>query len=123
MKSSAFKAAIAGACALAAAVSLPAPAYAIDRVTVDCVRENPHGYLYLESQDGKERYCFTNPGRLTGLAIHDIIRVDAGDNDVTIWVQDSADLPFEFAITIQKGAVLGRLWDQPIYKITAIEIH
>lgn len=123
MKSLACKAAIVGAAALTAALSLPAPAFAIDQVTEGCVQGNPHGYVYLANADHTRRYCFANEGKLTGLDIRDITYIDAGNNELTFWVIDSPKYPFEMSINIQKGTVLERDAEEPIFQITAIEIH
>lgn len=119
MKSSAFKAAVAGAAALAAAVSLPAPAFAINKVTKGCARGS--GFLYIENYGGKDKHCFANAGTLTGLAIYGVNYFESGNNRVTVWFHETVDSTRESSITLPKFRSIEA--GRPLHKIVSIQIH
>lgn len=123
MKSSAFKAGIVGAAALAVAASLPSPAYAINKVSEGCTLANPHGFLYIENNGGRDRHCFANAGTLTGLAIYGVHYVAAGDNKVTLWYYETIDSRTESQMTLEKWQDFDWFLARPWHKLTAIRIH
>ncbi|MEV5409430.1 hypothetical protein AB0K60_11425 [Thermopolyspora sp. NPDC052614] len=122
MKSSALKAALAGAAALAIAVSINAPAFAINKTSKNCIYRNPDQLLYIENYQGTNQHCFANAGFLNGLAIYGVNYIDPGRNRVSIWYYETVNSPSQSRMILEPGRPYDPYPKPPIHAITAIEI-